>query len=74
MASNPLFYQLLLVALVLLCLLVHVGLPNDPPRVPKTPIESNTCRRRRSKEPKPFAGLIHQPLCAACEHQWPSRW
>jgi hypothetical protein len=26
MASNPLFYQLLLIALVLLCLLVHVGL------------------------------------------------
>ena len=29
MASNPLFYQLLLIALVLLCLLVHVGLPDN---------------------------------------------
>jgi hypothetical protein len=35
MASNPLFYQLLLIALVLLCLLVHVGLPDNPPCVPK---------------------------------------
>jgi hypothetical protein len=67
MASTPLFYQLLLIALVLMCLLVHVGLPNDPPLVPKTPLEPQSCRRRRTKEPKPFAGLIHQPLCEACE-------
>lgn len=39
MASNPLFYQLLLSALVLLCLLVHVRLPNDPPHVPNTSLE-----------------------------------
>jgi hypothetical protein len=38
MASNPLFYQLLLVALVLICLMVHVGLPDDIPRVTKTPL------------------------------------
>jgi hypothetical protein len=67
MASNPLFYQLLLITLVLLCLLVHVGLPDNPPRVPKTPLEPKPRRRRRSKEPRPFAGLIHQPLCEACE-------
>ncbi len=34
MASNPLFYQLLLFALVLVCLLIHVGLLDDPPGVP----------------------------------------
>ena len=67
MASRPLFYQLLLIALVLLCLLVHVALPDDSPRVPKTPPEPQPRRRQRSKEPKPFAGLIHQPLCEACE-------
>jgi len=67
MASNPLFYQCLLVALVLICLLFHVGLSDNPPRVLQTPLEPQP-RRRRSKEPKPFAGLIHQPLCAACEH------
>jgi hypothetical protein len=65
MASNPLFYQLLLIALVLLCLLVHVGLPNDSPSVPKTPLDPKP--PRRSKEPKPFSGLIHQPLCEACK-------
>jgi hypothetical protein len=67
MVSNLLFYQLLLIALVLICLLVHIGLPDNPPRVPKTPLESKPRRRRRGKKPKPFAGLIHQPFCAACE-------
>jgi len=50
MAFNPLFYQLLLIMRVLLCLLVHVGLPNDPPRVPNTPLES--------KPRRPAAGVI----------------
>ena len=68
MASNPLLYQLLMVALVLLCLLVHVGLPHDSPRVPKTPLKPNQPRHRRSRASKPFAGLIHQALCEACAH------
>jgi IS1 family transposase len=66
MAFNPLFYQLLLITLVVICLLVHVGLPNDPPLVPKTPGEPKPRRRRRSQD-KPFAGLMHQPFCEACE-------
>ena len=69
MASNPLFYQLLLVALVLICLMVHVGLPDDIPRVPTTPLKPKPPRRRRSTEPKPFTGLIHQPLCEAWEQK-----
>jgi hypothetical protein len=39
MASNPLFYQCLLGALVLICLLLHVGLSDNPPRVPHAPLE-----------------------------------
>ena len=35
MAFNPLFYQLLLITLVLICLLVHIALPNDLPLGPK---------------------------------------
>jgi hypothetical protein len=54
MASNPLFYQLLLVALVLLCLLVHVEVPDVPPRVPQTPLEPKPHRRQaRGPAPKP---------------------
>jgi len=63
MASNLLFYQLLLVALVLICLLVHGGLPDDLPRAPQTLLQPHQRRRRRSKEPQPFTGLIHKPLC-----------
>jgi len=73
MASNPLFYQLLLITLVLICLLVHVGLQDDRPRVPKTPLEPKSRGRRRAKEPKPFAGLIQKPLCEACEQEVDTR-
>jgi len=67
MILNPLFYQLLLVALVLICLLLHVGLSDNLPPVPPAPPAPPAPRRRRCKEPKPFAGMIHKPLCEACE-------
>src|SRR5438876_8449879 len=66
MAPNLLFDQLLLVALVLICLIMHVGWPDPPSPTPRTPLKSDTPRRQRSKAPKPFPGLIHQPLCDAC--------
>src|SRR5215831_21287512 len=67
MASNPLFYSLLLVALVLICLLIHVGSPDAPPRAPQTLLQPHQRSRKRSQEPQPFTGLIHKPLCEACE-------
>ena len=66
MAPNPLFYQLLVVALVLICLLIHIGLPDKPLLMPHPLRESNKSRRTCSKEPKPFPGLIRKPLCEAC--------
>jgi IS1 family transposase len=65
MIPNILFYQLLLVALVLICILVHVWWPNHP--TPRTPLKPDKPRRKRSKGPKPFTGYIHKPLCEACE-------
>ena len=65
MVPTPLFYQLLVVALVLICLLIHVGLPDMPLPTPQPPLASN--KRRRSQEPQPFTGLMHKPLCEACE-------
>jgi hypothetical protein len=73
MAPNLLFYQLLFVALVLICLIIHVGLPDDSSRRPKTLLEPQPCRRRRAKDLKPFAGLLHQPLCEACEQEADTR-
>jgi len=68
MTPNPLFYQLLLTALVLVCLIIHVWWPDHPRPTPQTPLKLNTPRRKRSKEPQSFAGYIHKPLCEACEH------
>lgn len=67
MAPDPWFYQRLLVALVLICLIVHIGWPD--PRRPASPTTAkpDQPRRKRSKEPKPFTGLIDRPLCATCE-------
>ena len=69
MASNPSFYHLLLVALVLLCLLIHVALPDDPLWAPQTPLQPNQCRRRRAKEPQPFTGFLYKPLWKTCEQE-----
>jgi len=63
------FYQLGLVALVCVFLMLCWLWPNDAaspdqPIVPTTP-----SRRKRSKEPKPFAGLTQRPPCALCERE-----
>jgi hypothetical protein len=62
MVPNVLFYQLLVVALVLSCLLIHVWWPDAPRATPAMPLKPNKPRRTRSKEPKPFTGYIHKPL------------
>jgi len=67
MAPNLLFSQLLLVALVLICLLTHVWWPDNGRGTPQRPLKSAKPRRTRSKEPKSFPGFIHKPLCEACE-------
>jgi IS1 family transposase len=67
MVPNVLFYQLLLVALVLSCLILHVWWPDHPGPPPQSPLKPSKPRRKRSTEPKPFTGYIHKPLCEACE-------
>jgi hypothetical protein len=60
MAFHPLFYQLLLIALGLICLLGHVGLPNDPPRVHKTPIKLKPRRRTLQQLPSEAVAVLYQ--------------
>lgn len=67
MTPNLLFYQLLLVALVLICFMIHVWWPDPSRTIPPKPLNPNKPRRKRSKEPKPFTGYIHKPVCEACE-------
>src|SRR5882724_913373 len=63
---SPLFFsQLVLVALVWLCVMLHVLRPSAPATCPTTlppPLP------KRHRAPKPFAGLTAQPHCDACEH------
>jgi transposase-like protein/IS1 family transposase len=68
MTPHPWFYQLLLAALVLICLIVHVWWPDPRRPTSQRPLEPAKPRRKCSKESQPFAGYIHKPLCEACEH------
>src|SRR5712691_406339 len=68
MVSHLFFYQLVLVALVWLCLMLHWAWPSDPAAVCPTALEPTPPLPKRSREPPLFAGLIHKPHCDACEH------
>lgn len=66
MVSHHIFYQLVLLGLLWLCMMLHVMWPSDQPApAPKLP-QPVAPPRKRSKEPKPLAGLPRQPHCDAC--------
>src|SRR5215813_5535425 len=66
MVSQHVFYQLLLLGLLWLFMMLHVMWPSDRPvPVPRLP-QPGPPPRKRSKEPKPFAGLPRQSHCDAC--------
>src|SRR5499433_1278695 len=67
MTPNVLFSQLLVVALVLICLLMHVWGPSSRSPASQRPFKPAKPRRKRAKDPKPFTGYIYKPLCEACE-------
>ena len=69
MVSPLFYYQLALLALVWLFLMLHLTWPKRSAATttaPATPIQS---KRKRSNEPKPFAGLTTKPPCALCERE-----
>src|SRR6266705_3251096 len=68
MVSALFFYQLVLVALVWLCVMLHWAWPSDPATACPTTREPTPPLRKRHREPKSFAGLTTKPLCDACEH------
>src|SRR2546428_7831964 len=67
MVSHHIFYQLVLLGLLWLFMMLHVMWPSDRPVLAPRPPQPVAPPRKRSKEPKPFAGLLHKPPCAACE-------
>ena len=68
MVSDLFFYQLMLVALVWLCLMLHGLWPSAPATCPPPP-EPTPPVPKRKRERLPFAGLTHKPHCDACEHR-----
>ena len=66
MVSHLFFYQLVLIALVWLCIMLHGLWPSGPVAVCSTTQEPPLPRRKHSREPKPFAGLATKPPCDAC--------
>src|SRR6266511_5660192 len=68
MVSHLFFYQLVLLGLLWLCLLLHYTWPNDSPSEGRPPATPARLHHKRTREPAPFAGLTHKPLCDACEH------
>jgi hypothetical protein len=59
MVPTLFFYQLVLVALVWLCVMLHWAWPSDPATCPP-PSEPTPPKPKRHREHKPFAGLHHQ--------------
>jgi len=72
MISPLFFYQLVLVALVWLCVMLHWAWPSDPATAQQpTPPQPAPPRRTRSHAPTPFAGLTtkSRSYAAAVERQ-----
>src|SRR5438128_9778272 len=73
MMSDPLFYKLLLVGLLWLCLMLHVVWPDNRATSGHQTSLLAKVPRKRSKASTPFPGLTHKPYCDACEHATASR-
>jgi len=68
MVSHLFFYQLVLIALVWLCVMLQWAWPSDPAAACPPPPEPPPPLPKRKRELPPFAGLTHKPPCDAYEH------
>jgi transposase-like protein/IS1 family transposase len=69
MIPHHVYYQLVMLVLLWLCLMLPHLWPSPPGVAHKIPTQSIKSRRKPSREPKPFAGLTQKPHCALCEQQ-----
>jgi IS1 family transposase len=67
MVSHLFFYQLVLIALVWLCLMLQWMWPSAAAPCPTTPAPTPPMPKRH-RERTPFAGLTKKPHCDACAH------
>src|SRR5216683_6027939 len=66
MVSHLFFYQLVLIALVWLCLMLQWAWPSDPAAACPPPLEPTPPQPKRHRAPTPFAGLTTKPHCDGC--------
>src|SRR5262249_14759983 len=66
MVSHLFFYQLMLIALVWLCVMLQWVWPSAPAAACSTTPEPPPPVPKRQREPKPFEGLTIKPHCDAC--------
>jgi hypothetical protein len=67
MVPTLFFYQLVLVALVLLCVMLHWAWPSDPATCPP-PSAPTAPKPKRHREPAQGVGLTTKPHCDTREH------
>jgi len=73
MVSDLVFYQLALIALVGLLVLLQYAWPSRCGAGGHRAAKPITTTRKRSRDPKPFAGFSQKPHCEACEPTAESR-
>jgi IS1 family transposase len=69
MIPHHFYYQLVVLGLLWLVVMLHLAWPSQGVTPQTKPAKPITPRRKRSKEPKPFAGLTQRPQCALCERE-----
>jgi hypothetical protein len=60
MIPHLVYYQMVILVLLWLCLMLPHLWPRPPGGDPETPTQPIRPKRQRSTEPKPFAGLTHK--------------
>jgi transposase-like protein/IS1 family transposase len=69
MSPYLVYYQLVILVLLWLCVMLPYLWPSPSGGVPKKLIEPIKSKPKRSTEPKPFAGLTQRPPCVLCEQE-----
>src|SRR5262245_62144373 len=69
MITHLVYYQLVIIILLWLCIMLPHLWPSSSSGAPKTPPPPIKPKLRSSHDPKPFVGLTQKPHCALCEQQ-----
>jgi IS1 family transposase len=69
MIPHLVYYQLVIIILLWLCIMLLHLWPSPPGGAPKTPTHPIKPKRTRSSEPKVFEGVTQKPHCALCEQE-----